>query len=141
MLTEQRHAGCGTQTAALFCGSWAAAALFTCWFIATMGLWGLIAFLPALALIATVALVPGLLLYWLAVQMRLANGWTATIAGLVAGEAVLFFGCGELPTMAPFPVDTLLFGAAGMVGGFVFWRNVRRETNAPDEPVSPPVPS
>jgi hypothetical protein len=59
MLTEQRPAGCGTQAVALFCGSWAAAALFTCWFIAKIGPWGLIAFLPALALTATVALVPG----------------------------------------------------------------------------------
>jgi hypothetical protein len=73
--------------------------------------------------------------------MQLASGSTAAMAGLLAGEAVLLFSYGRLPIPIPFPMDALLFGAAGAIGGLVFWRNVRNETNPPDDTVSPPVPS
>ncbi len=141
MLTEQRPAGCGTQAGSILGGSIAAAAVFTCWFMAMMGPFGLIAFPFALLLIVPVAILPAAVVYRLAVQMRLANDWTAATAGLMAGEAILFLGDVTLLAPTPFPIDALLFGAAGIAGGIAFWRGVRSETNAPDDPVSPPVPS
>lgn len=141
MLTGQRPAGCGTQAGSILGGSVAAAAVFTCSIIAEVGPLGLIAFPIALLLIVPVAIIPAAVVYRLAVQMRLANDWTAAAAGLLAAEAVLFLGDVTLLAPTPFPIDALVFGAAGVAGGFAFWRGVRGETNAPDEPVSPPAPS
>jgi hypothetical protein len=141
MLTKQRPAGCGTQAGSILGASIAAAAVFTCWFLAQMGPLGLIAFPIALLLILPVAIIPAAVVYRLAVQVKLANDWTAAAAGLLAGEAILFVGDVRLLAPTPFPSDALLFGAAGIAGGIAFWRGVRSETNAPDEPVSPPAPS